>query len=406
MPCKPAKARHLLREGKADVITICPFTIRLNWNCESNTQEIVVGLDTGAMVIGCGVTNENNVIYQSETRLRTDINKKMLRRRAYRRNRRYRKTRYRQPRFDNRKRPKGWLPPSLRSKADSTIKIVKKLSERLPISKIRVEIAKFDTQKLQNPDINGKEYQQGQMEDYDNVRAYVFERDKYTCGICKKRGGILEVHHIIHRKDGGSDRPGNLVTVHEDCHEKFHRGEIKHTFRKPKHYKMEAHVTILKDVIVDELRKCFDVSVETTFGYITKTNRKRLGLEKTHYNDAIAIAVGNRYDSVKQPDRMYLGICRPRGNYKLYKGSNSQTRNQCAKELFGFKRFDILKYNKDRYILKGKRSSGYFCIADENNKTIHPSIHYSKLKLLNRNNIMEVNVPIPPTTEAVGILGT
>ena len=403
MPCKPAKARHLLREGKADVITICPFTIRLNWNCESNTQEIVVGLDTGAMVIGCGVTNENNVIYQSETRLRSDINKKMLRRSNYRRTRRSR-LRYRKPRFDNRTRQKGWLPPSLRSKAESTIKTVVELAGILPITKVRVEICKFDTQKMQNPNINGKEYQQGKLYQFHNVRNYVFTRDNYTCQICKKRGGILVTHHIIPTKDGGSNRPDNLVTLHDQCHKEFHTGLIQKKFRKPKRYKEATQVTVLKDYIISELKKTFNV--EVTFGNITKTNRKRLGLEKTHYNDAIAIAVGNRYDSVKQPDRMYLGICRPRGNYKLYKGSNSQTRNQCAKELFGFKRFDILKYNKDRYILKGKRSSGYFCIADENNKTIHPNIHYSKLKLLNRNNILEVNVPISPTTEAVGILGT
>ena len=234
--------RRWLRDGRAVVVNMSPFIIRLTYDCGNKTQEVIVGLDTGAVFVGCSAVSGDRVVYASETKMRTDINKKMLRRRMYRRNRRYRKMRYRKPRFDNRTRPKGWLPPSLRSKADSTIKIVKKLPERLPISKIRVEIAKFDTQKLQNPEINGKEYQQGQMEGYDNVRAYVFERDKYTCRICKKQGGILEVHHIIQRKDGGSSRPDNLVAVHKDCHRKFHRGEIKHTFRKPKQYKVEYNI--------------------------------------------------------------------------------------------------------------------------------------------------------------------
>lgn len=387
MPCKPAKARHLLRDGKANVVDITPFTIRLNWDCESNTQEVVVGLDTGATVIGCSATNENKVVYQNETRLRTDISKKMLRRAKYRRTRRSR-LRYRQPRFDNRPRPKGWLPPSLRSKAESTVKAVIGLVDRLPINKVRVEIAKFDTQKLQNPDINGKGYQQGKLYQFHNVRNYVFTRDNYTCQICKKQGGILVTHHITPTKDGGSDRPDNLVTLHDRCHKEFHAGLIQKKFRKPKQYKEATQVTVLKNYIINKLKKIFDV--EVTFGNITKTNRKRLGLEKTHYNDAIAIAIGDRYDSVNQPDRVYLTFCRPCGNYKLHKGSNSQTRNQCAKELFGFKRFDIVRYNKNRYILKGKRSSGYFCLSDENNKTIHPSIHYSKLELLNRNNIMEV----------------
>jgi hypothetical protein len=38
MPCKPAKARHLLEENKAKVVKREPFTIQLLWNCEENTQ--------------------------------------------------------------------------------------------------------------------------------------------------------------------------------------------------------------------------------------------------------------------------------------------------------------------------------------------------------------------------------
>ena len=388
MPCKPAKAKHLLRGGRARVMYMCPFTIRLTWDCESNTQDVVVGLDTGARVVGCSATSGSKVLYQGEVGLRTDIHAKMVRRAMYRRTRRGRKTGYRQPRFDNRTRPVGWLPPSLRSKAESTISEVHAIATILPVDKVRVEIAKFDTQKLQNLEISGKEYQEGRMAGYDNVRAYVFERDKYTCQICKKKLGILETHHIIQRKDGGSDRPDNLTTVHEECHKKFHAGELKHTFRKPRQYRAETQVTILKNVIVAELEKHF--KVEITYGYITKGNRLNLGLEKTHYNDAIAIAVGNNHDSVEHPASIYLHVRRPGGNYRLYKGSNGQTKNQCAKELFGFKRFDTVQYNRKRYVLKGKRSSGYFCLADENNKTIHASVHYSKLKLINRNNIREV----------------
>jgi len=178
MPCKPAKARHLLRDKGAEVVSICPFTIQLKWDCENNTQEVIAGLDTGAVNVGCSAVSGSKVLYASETKLRTDINKKMLRRAKYRRSRRTRNTRYREARFDNRTRPKGWLSPSLRSKAESSIKIVNQLSEILPISKLIVEIAKFDTQKLQNPFIEGKEYQQGQLENYDNVKAFVLYRDK------------------------------------------------------------------------------------------------------------------------------------------------------------------------------------------------------------------------------------
>jgi hypothetical protein len=139
-----------------------------------------------------------------------------------------------------------------------------------------VEIAKFDMQKLQNPDIEGIQYQNGVSAGYDNVRAYVFERDDYTCQICKKKEGILQTHHIKQKKDGGSDKPDNMVAVHKGCHEDFHKGLIQHKFMKPKEYKIEAHITILKDFVVDGLRKDFDVDV--TFGHITKRNRMRLNL--------------------------------------------------------------------------------------------------------------------------------
>jgi hypothetical protein len=331
MPCKPAKARHLLRDKKAVVVKLCPFTIRLNWDCENNKQEVVVGLDTGAVYVGCSAISDNRCLYASETKLRTDISKKMQRRAKYRRNRRTRKLRYRQPRFDNRTRPKGWLPPSLKSKANSTVKIVKQLSEILPIDKVRVEIAKFDMQKLQNPDIQGKEYQKGVTEGYDNVRAYVFERDNYTCQICKKQGGILQTHHIKQRKDGGSDRPDNLATVHKDCHEKFHKGLIEHRFRKPKEYKMATQVTVLKDFVVAELRKEFDV--EVTFGHITKRNRQRLNLPKSHCFDAVAIANPKKIEHI---DRMFKRVCVTQKRYQRTKGVKSEKKLPKEK-LFGFK---------------------------------------------------------------------
>jgi len=321
----------------------------------------------------------------------------MQRRASYRRTRRTRKTRYRQPRFDNRTRPEGWLPPSLKSKAESTVRAVRAIAKMLSVTKVRVEICKFDTQKLQNPEISGEEYQRGKLYQFHNIRNYVFVRDSHTCKICKKQGGILETHHIISKSKGGSDRPDNLVTLHEQCHKDFHAGLVQKAFKKPKQYREASQVTVLKNHIIKELRKTFDV--EVTFGNITKVDRKRLQLEKTHFNDAIAIAMGDTYSSANQPERFYLRFCRPRGNYRLYRGNNSQTKNQSPKELFGFKRFDIMGYKKEKYVLKGKRSSGYFCLSDQNNKTIHPSIHHSKLRLINRNNIMEVKGTIPPIWE-------
>jgi len=370
--------RRWLRDGKAVVVKLCPFTIRLNWDCETNTQKIIVGVDTGAVNVGCSAVSENKVLYASETKLRTDIHKKMQRRANYRKTRRS-KLRHRQPRFNNRTKPKGWLSPSLKSKAESTIKIVKQLSKILPITKVRVEIAKFDTQKLQNPNIKGKEYQQGKLEGYDNIRSYVFERDNYTCQICKKQLGILQTHHIIQKKDGGSDKPDNMVTVHKKCHEDYHKGLIQHKFRKPKEYKIESHITTLKDYIVKGLKKDFEV--ETTFGYTTKRIRLRLNLPKTHYFDAVAICNPNKIERINY---YYKILCRPHGRYKLTQGIRSEQYNP-TKKVCGYDTGDKVlctKNEKQVGYIQGKMATGYFMLSDINNKTILKCTSHRFLNLL------------------------
>ena len=395
MPCKPAKARHLLDSDKAEVVNLCPFTIRLGWDCESNTQEVIAGLDTGAVNVGCSAISNNKLLYASETKLRTDISKKMQRRAKYRRNRRSRKTRYRQARFNNRKSDRQ-LPPSLKSKLDSTVNVVRRLAKIFPISKVMVEIAKFDTQKLQNPEISGKDYQQGQMQNYDNVKAYVLYRDNYICQICKGQFGRLRAHHIIQRKDGGSNKPDNLVTLHDDCHKKFHNGEIKHKFKKPKEYKEATQVTTLKDHIVSELRKKFDV--EVTFGHITRRNRLRLNLPKSHCFDAIAICNPKK---IERTESIFKRVCISRGRYQLTKGIRSEQKLPKGK-LFGYKQWDKVKIGNQIGFIKGIRSSGFFDVCDIDGNSISHSIKYTHLQRLCLNNVMEVEA-VPPNPLGFGI---
>jgi len=393
---RSGKVRRLLRDNKAIVVNLCPFTIRLNYDCENNTQEVIVGLDTGAVNVGCSAVSNNKCLYASETKLRTDIHKKMQRRAMYRRTRRSRNTRYREARFDNRTSNRQ-LPPSLQSKLDSTVKVVKQLSKILPINKVIVEIAKFDTQKLQNPDIKGKQYQKGVTEGYDNVRAYVFERDNYTCQICKKREGILQTHHIKQRKDGGTDRPDNMITVHLKCHQDFHKGLIKHKFRKPKEYKMATQVTILKDFIIKELRKDFDVSI--TFGHITKRNRMRLNLPKSHCFDAVAIA---NPKNIERINKIFKKVCVTQRRYQMTKGVRSEKKLPSG-QIFGYNQWDKVKINNQIGFVKGRRSSGFFDVCDIDKNNISHSVKYTKIQRLCSNNIMEVEA-IPPTAKAVGIL--
>ena len=84
----------------------------------------------------------------------------------------------------------------------------------LPISKVIVEVAAFDIQKIMNPTISGVNYQNGVQKDSWNVREYVFYRDGHQCQHCKGKSGekVLQTHHIESRQTG-VDRLDNLITL-------------------------------------------------------------------------------------------------------------------------------------------------------------------------------------------------
>lgn len=153
------KVRRLLKSRKAKVIKKCPFTIQLLYRSTNYTQPINLGIDAGSKHIGVSATTKDKVLYEADVALRNDIVDLLSTRRELRRIRRNRKTRYRKTRFDNRKRDDGWLAPSIQNKIDTHLTVVRKVHEILPITKIIIETASFDIQKIKNPDISGVEYQ-------------------------------------------------------------------------------------------------------------------------------------------------------------------------------------------------------------------------------------------------------
>ena len=178
------KVKHLLRNKKAKVVKRTPFTIQLLYDTDNYTQPITLGVDAGSKVVGISATTKNKELYASETQLRNDIVELLSTRRQNRRTRRNR-LRYRKPRFNNRSKPKGWLAPSITHKINSHLKLIENAHKILPISKIIIEVASFDIQKIKNPHISGKEYQEGEQLDFWNVREYVLFRDNHTCQHCK-----------------------------------------------------------------------------------------------------------------------------------------------------------------------------------------------------------------------------
>lgn len=222
------KVRRLLKDNKAVVVNTCPFTIKLTYKTSDYKQEIVLGVDAGTKHVGLSATTKSKELYSGEVILRNDIVELLSTRRESRRTRRNR-LRYRKPRFENRVKSKrlGWVAPSVRHRIDAHIRIINNVCSILPVSRVIVEVAQFDTQKIKNPDISGNEYQEGDQLGFWNVREYVLARDGHKCQHCKgkSKDPILNIHHIESRKTGG-DSPSNLITLCETCHKEYHKGNI------------------------------------------------------------------------------------------------------------------------------------------------------------------------------------
>ena len=291
MPCSQRKARLLLKQKKAEIVGYKPFTIQLCYATGEAKQAITVGVDEGARHVGIAIVSQNKVLAKGEVELRQDVHSLLLTRAQYRRGRRYRKTRHRKARFLNRRKPEGWLPPSVRAKLEANFVWIDRFCSLVPNPKLRIEVGKFDVARMINPEISGVDYQHGQTYGYHDVRYFVFARDEYTCQVCKKKNKVLHTHHIIYRSEGGTDRADNLITVCTDCHtSKAHKpGGILYGWmkehKKVKQYKEPAFMNVLRLRTFERYPRA-----EITYGSETSPRRKELSLEKTHYNDAIAIA--------------------------------------------------------------------------------------------------------------------
>ena len=386
MPCSEAKARHLLEEHRAVIVDYTPFTIRLKFVVDDITQPVTLGVDAGYETIGLSATTETKILFEAEVKNRTDVVSLMTERREVRKARRSR-LRRRKARFDNRRRTDGWLPPSVEQRVRTHESAIRKVCSLLPVTKIVVEVAAFDIQKINNPTIEGTEYQRGRQFGYENVKAYVRERDNCTCQYChgKSKDKRLEVHHLVHRADGGSDNPDNLITLCKTCHDKYHAGKIKLTNVKPKSgFKGAAFMTSSRWILVDRLKTEYgDDKVSVTYGYITKCDRADAGLEKAHYIDARCIS-GNL--NVKPNGRVYQIVKHRSHNRKLFKTLTEKggirRRNQSARVVHGFRLFDKVICNGERGYIHGKRTSGYFHVKRFDGTDISKGISYRKLTFI------------------------
>ena len=361
-----ARVRKQLKNGEAVVYTHEPFTIQYTTLHDTGpVKTMSLGIDTGSKHVGASVTDNKQEHLAMQVDLLEDESKRISKRREARRTRRHYTVEHRQPRFDNRKRPEGWLPPSIQHKLDTHIAIVELICQILPIGRVVVESPAFDTHKLVNPDVSGVGYAEGPQKGYRNIREYILDRDSHTCQApgCEETRH-LEVHHIESRQTGGN-APGNLITLCDSCHDKYHTGELdlSHLKRSPS-LRDASHASIIGACLVRDLADMLpdDVELLVTCGTDTAAIRKAAGLSKSHVVDARIISGGASTTPAKKVFRRRKVRRHNRHYHKanLLKGG-LRKRNTGLTEVHGFRRFDIVRLESGECCwIDGLRSSGYF----------------------------------------------
>lgn len=348
-PIHPAEARLLLKQGRAAVFRQYPFTIILKETVESEPTPLRVKIDPGSKVTGFAVVDDNTgeIVFAMELEHRgLQIKSDLESRREIRRSRRNRKTRYRKPRFENRTRPKGWLPPSLKSRVHNIETWVNRLCRLCNIQAISMELVRFDMQQMENPEISGVEYQQGELFGYE-VREYLLEKWGRKCAYCDKTDVPLEIEHIVPKSKGGSNRISNLTLACENCNKrKGNKPVEKFLAKKPdllKRIKAKAKAPLRDAAAVNATRwnlfntlKEKGLPIEVGSGGLTKFNRRTRNLSKTHWLDAACVGASTP-KKLFQTDKAVL----------IVKATGHGSRQMCRVNKFGFPRTKSKPRQKD-----------------------------------------------------------
>jgi hypothetical protein len=350
MPTTPRRARLLLKSGKAGVVRRQPFTIQLNYATGETKQPITLGIDPGYKTTGYSAVTDKKELLSGEVAMRTDIPDKLIEKKQYRRGRRN-KLWYRKPRFDNRVRTEA-LQPSTKHKLESHLSLINKIKGLLPITTVIIEVSSFDTQKMVNPKISGIEYQQGELQGYE-VREYLLEKFNRTCVYCGKTNVPLEIEHIVPKSRNGSDRVSNLTISCHKCNqrkgnktaEEFGYPEVQKLANNP--LKATAFMNQIRWKLVNM------IGCNHTFGSATKCKRIKLGLDKSHANDAFVIAGGTTQTRVEP----CLGK-QVRRNNRTLQLNRKGFKPSIRRRRYPYQPNDTVKFNGLLYKVKGVHSYG------------------------------------------------
>jgi 5-methylcytosine-specific restriction endonuclease McrA len=405
-PVHSGRARILLSSGKAAVLKRYPFTIILKTAIESpEVQPLRLKIDPGSKTTGLAVVNDasGEVVFAAELSHRGDEIKKALdKRRGVRRGRRSRKTRYRKPRWQNRRRPKGWLPPSLESRIANILTWVTCLRKLAPLASLSQELVKFDLQQMDNPDISSIEYQQGTLLGYE-VREYLLKKWNRQCAYCGAKDIPLQIEHIQARVNGGTNRISNLCLACEKCNQAKGKQDIR-VFLANKPEILERILAQAKSPLKDatavnatrwalyQRLQALGLPIECGSGGLTKFNRVRRELPKTHWLDAVCVGQSTP-EQLKMTGAVPLLItssghgCRQKCNVDEHGFPCSKPKG--AKRVRGFQTGDMVKAvvtsGTKQGVYVGRvtvRSRGSFNITTKNQKIT--DLHYRFFTPLHR----------------------
>jgi 5-methylcytosine-specific restriction endonuclease McrA len=377
-PIHSAQARQLLRNRKAAIYRRFPFTIiliraasrREESRPDTPVQSLRLKIDPGAKFTGIALVNDatGEVVFAAELKHRGfAIRDALTSRRQLRHSRRNRKTRYRKPRFLNRTRPEGWLAPSLQSRVDNIKTWVIRLRKLAPIEAISQELVRFDMQLMRNPDIQGKEYQQGTLAGYE-TREYLLEKWGRQCAYCGVKDIPLQIEHIHPRSKGGSNSITNLTLSCEKCNTKKGTKDIKEFLKKDPNKLQKillqakrpladaAAVNTTRFALLNTLKET-GLPIETGSGGLTKYNRRQQKLEKTHWLDAACVGESTPILNIKGIKPLLItanghGTRQMAGTDKF----GFPTRHRTNKQIhYGFSTGDIVK----AVVTNGKKVGEY-----------------------------------------------
>lgn len=407
MPCSEKRARLLLERGRAVVHKKYPFTIRIKDRTVEGCgiQPVRIKIDPGSKTTGIALVREDgddqHVLHLAEIEHRgSAIRKHMTQRAMFRRGRRSRNLRHRKPRFKNRRRSTGWLPPSLQSRVNNIESWVDRYRGIVPITALSVESVKFDMQKLEDPEISGIEYQWGELQGYE-VREYLLEKWNRTCAYCGVKDVPLQIEHVVPKSRGGSNRISNLTLACGPCNDKkgsrpvedFLAGNPVTLCKVMSHAKKSlapaAAVNATRNVLV-ELLQSTGLPVETATGGQTKYNRTRFCIPKEHCLDAVCVGSMGSAQDWNQP--VFAVKATGRGSYKrtrLNKYGFPRGYLMRQKSAHGFRTGDIVYARVPNGKAKGAhfgrvaiRATGWFDI--QTSRGVIQGVSWKRCARLNR----------------------